>query len=70
MTGQTMTFKKGDKIKILDEYQDRGDDKYTWVVMDEEANGRVTVCPIDINLTFKPRYVVMTAWIKKAEDDQ
>lgn len=63
-------LKQGDQVEILKEWQDKGDDKYTWVVMDEEANGRVTICPINIDLVFKPRHIVKTEWLKKVEDNQ
>ena len=29
-------FKRGDKVEILEEFQDEGDDKFTWIVMEDE----------------------------------
>jgi len=57
-------FKKGDFIEILPEYQDKGDDKFNWVVIEDEDKGRVTVCPIDSLMIIKPTYVLNTDCIK------
>lgn len=57
-------YKKGDIIEILPEYQDKGDDEFTWVVIEDEDKGRVTVCPIDSMMTIKPTYVMHTQFIK------
>ncbi len=35
----TATFKKGQAIKIRKEWQDADDDKYLWVVIEDEAGG-------------------------------
>lgn len=57
-------FLKGQTIEILPEFQDTGDDEYTWIVLDDEEKGRVTIMPIDSKLNIKPTYVVKTEWIK------
>ena len=59
-------FKRGDVVEILKEYQDVGDDAFTWVVLNDEEKGRVDVRPVDINLTIKPIYTVTSDQIKLA----
>lgn len=39
---------KGDTVRILPQYQDPGDDEFTWVVVGEEEKGRVDVSPVSI----------------------
>lgn len=58
------SFKKGDVIEILPEYQDKGDAEFTWVVIEDEEKGRVTISPIDSKLTIKPTYVMQASFIK------
>jgi len=48
----------GQTVKIKPECQDNGDDKYTWIAMDNEEKGRVTICPINHPMTIKPTFVV------------
>ncbi len=60
-------FKKGDIVKILPEFQDKGDDEFTWVVLNDESKGRVDVSAIDSPLTIKPIHVVRTEWIEHAD---
>ena len=59
-------FLKGDIVKILPEFQDPGDDEYTWVVMTDEEKGRVDICPIDIQMNIKPWSTVEAAWIVRS----
>lgn len=47
-------IKKGDRVDILPEWQDPGDDNFIWVAMDDEVNGTVTISPINSKLTIKP----------------
>lgn len=62
------SFKKGDVIEILPEFQDKGDEDFTWVVTEDEAKGRVTICPIDSPLTIKPTYVMNISCIRHRSD--
>lgn len=57
-------IKKGDLVEILKDYQDEGDDEFTWVAVDDEDKGRVTVSPINSTLTIKPTYVVNVEWVR------
>ena len=57
-------FKRGDKVEILKEFQDPGDEAFTWVVVGDEENGRVDITPIDIKLEIKPINTVQAYWIK------
>lgn len=59
-------FKIGDKVEILSEFQDAGDESFTWVVIGDEEKGRVDISPIDINMEIKPVYTVQSHWIKLA----
>lgn len=57
-------FKKGDVVEILPEFQDKGDDEFTWVVLADEEKGRVDISPVDIAMHLKPIHTVQTAWIR------
>lgn len=57
-------FKRGNQVEILPEFQDPGDDTFTWVVLGDEEKGRVDISPIDIDLTIKPIYTVTVDQIK------
>ena len=57
-------MKKGDRISILPEYQDRGDNLYIWVVVGDEEKGRVDISPINTGLPLMqiqtvPSYMVI-----------
>lgn len=51
-------IKKDDRIDILPQWQDEGDENYVWVATDDEENGRITICPISMPITIKPRSTV------------
>ena len=51
-------IKKGDRIDILPQWQDAGDANYVWVATDDEENGRITICPISMPISIKPRSTV------------
>lgn len=57
-------FLKGQPVEILAEYQDPGDSEYTWVVIEDEEKGRVSIVAINSELNIKPIHVVETAWIR------
>lgn len=61
-----MTLKANDLVKILPEFQDKGDDKYTWMVISDESLGQVDISPIDHPFMIKPVYLVQSSWIVKA----
>ena len=57
-------FKFGDRVEILEAFQDGGDELFTWVVVGEEEKGRVDISPLDIDLSVKPVYTVQCEWIR------
>jgi len=57
-------FKRGDEVEILPEYQDKGDDQYRWVCVNDEDKGRVDITPADINLRIPPVYTVQINQIR------
>ena len=56
-------IKQGQIVEIKEQYQDDGDDQFTWVAVDDEEKGRVTITPTDIALEIKPQYVVNVEWL-------
>ena len=64
MTTEIRKFLKGETVKIRSEFQDDGDDKFTWVVLNDEEKGRVDISAIDSPLTIKPVHTVQTEWIE------
>ena len=59
----TRSFVQGDVVKILEAYQDQGDDEIVWKVVDGEENGRVTIVAANSSMSLKPTYVVSSSWI-------
>ncbi len=56
-------LKKGDRISILPEYRDKGDELYIWVVTGDEEKGRVDISVLNSGLPFPgiqtvPSYMV------------
>jgi hypothetical protein len=66
MTTEVRKFLKGDIVKILPEFQDSGDDEFTWVVVTDEEKGRVDISAVNSPLTVKPVHIVQTDWIEHA----
>lgn len=62
-------FKKGDVISILPEFQDNGDDQFTWVVLADEEKGRVDVCPVNSSLLMKPVYTLRVGQITLRQEN-
>lgn len=56
-------IRKGDKVQIKPEWQDAGDDRFTWVAVDDAANGRVMISPVDTGLAIAPTQVVKIEWL-------
>lgn len=59
-----LAFRVGDRVEILPEFRDLGDDAYEWVVVGAEEKGRVDISPAGTSLTIPPRYTVQTNWIR------
>lgn len=60
-------IKAGDVVKIKKQFQDAGDDKYTWVAVDDEEKGRVVITPKDHSMKIKPTYTVMVNMLETKE---
>lgn len=59
-----LAFRVGDRVEILPEFQDQGDDAYEWVVVGAEDKGRVDITPAGTGLTIPPRYTVESTWLR------
>jgi len=57
-------IRKGDTVKIKPQWQDHGDDRYTWRAVTNEEGGRVMISQVDTGLTFPPTYNVKTEWLQ------
>jgi len=53
-----MTISKGDQVFIKPEWQDKGDDKFIWIAMGDEYDGKVMIYPSNINMTIAPTQIV------------
>jgi hypothetical protein len=49
---------KGDTVQILPQYQDPGDEEFTWIVVGDEEKGRVDVSPVSMPMKIKPVYTL------------
>lgn len=59
-----IAFNVGDRVEILPEFQDQGDDAYEWVVVGAEEKGRLDISPAGTSLAIPPRYTVQTNWVR------
>ena len=66
MNTSTQKFLKGQVVKIRPEFQDDGDDEYTWVVLKDEEKGRVDISAIDSLLKIKPIHTVQVEWLDRS----
>jgi hypothetical protein len=57
-------FLKGQIVKIRSEYQDDGDNEFTWVVLADEEKDRVDISAIDSKLKIKPIHTVKVEWLE------
>jgi hypothetical protein len=56
-------FVKGDRVRILPEFQDEGDDDFVWVVVGDEEKGRVDISPINTGMNIVPTHTVRAEWL-------
>jgi hypothetical protein len=61
-------FQKGNIVKILPQFQDVGDDEFTWVVLTDEEKGRVDISAMDSLLKIRPIHTVQVEWIEHVTD--
>jgi hypothetical protein len=66
MSTSTQKILKGQVVKIRPEFQDDGDDEYTWVVLNDEEKGRVDISAIDSLLRIKPIHTVQVEWLERS----
>lgn len=66
MSQITPKFLKGQVVKIRPEFQDEGDDEYTWVVLSDEEKGRVDISAIDSLMKIKPIHTVQVEWLERS----
>lgn len=57
-------FNTGDRIEILPEFRDEGDEAFVWVVVSAEEKGRVDISPVGTGLNVPPVYAVQAEWIR------
>lgn len=57
-------LKKGDRISILPEYRNKGEERFIWVVSGDEEKGRVDISPLNTGLSFIPIETVPTYMVK------
>ncbi len=60
-------IRKNDIILIKPEFQDKGDDKYTWIALEDENGGRVLIAPANSGLALMPNQVVKTSMVQRLE---
>ena len=60
-------LKLGQVVESLPEYQDPGDSEFTWVVVEEEATGRLVISPLTSTLRIHPRYPVEREWVRPVD---
>tara|TARA_R110000803_G_scaffold97351_1_gene165502 strand:+ start:216 stop:401 length:186 start_codon:yes stop_codon:yes gene_type:complete len=59
-----MTILKGDQVFIKPEFQDAGDELYTWIAMGDEYDGKVMIYPSDIELIIAPSQIVKVSMLE------
>jgi hypothetical protein len=64
-------IRKGQIVQILPQWQDSGDDKYTWIAVDDEEKGRVSITPLGTGLAYPPINTVrIDMLVQRNEDSQ
>ena len=62
-----MTIRRGDRLRIRPEWADPGDDAITYVAIDDEEKGRVTITAL-VEMTIRPTQVVNVETVKRIEN--
>ena len=63
LIGAWEMIRKGEKVEIKPEWQDKGDDLFTWMALEDEDGGRVRISPVDIGYRILPYQVVDTSML-------
>ncbi len=53
-------IRKGQTVRIKPEWQDAGDDEFTWIALEDEDGDRVKIMPLIPDLTYPPVTIVET----------
>lgn len=61
---------KGQQVHIKPEWQDAGDDQFTWIALEDEGGDRVKIMPLMPELTFPPVSVVETRMLIEGDATQ
>jgi hypothetical protein len=59
-----MTIQAGDIVRIKPEYQDKGDDRFVWLAVEDADGDRVRIKPITTELAFTPNHVVLLSMLE------
>jgi hypothetical protein len=62
-----MTILKGDIVKIRPQWQDKGDDEYTWIARNDEEKGRVDISALELRTGIWPMQTVTVDMVEKVE---
>ncbi len=57
------TFKKGDIVRFVPEYQD-GKSEFDYILIEDPDGGRVKVMPVNSRMSMPPIQVVKTEWLQ------
>lgn len=57
---------KGTYLKIKPEWQDAGDEKFTWLAVENEDGGRVLVSRLGTGMSITPTSVMTTDMVEAA----
>jgi hypothetical protein len=58
-------IRRGDRVEILPEFRDEGDEAFVWIAVSDEDKGRVDISPVDIGLAIQPVQTVRSDWVRK-----
>ena len=61
-------IKKGDKLRILPQWQDVGDDEFEWEACEDEDGGKVLIRALIPFVRFTPTQVVHTYMVQPGLD--
>lgn len=57
-------IRKGDTVRIKPEFQDRDDESFTWIAVEDEDGGRLKVAVLGTGLAFPPTEVIRTSMLE------
>jgi hypothetical protein len=63
-------IRKGQTVHIKREWQDPGDDEFTWIALEDEDGDRVKISPVMPKLRFAPVSIVETRMLIEGDATQ